>query len=75
MSKTNIVVAEYPVKNGKHNLAEVYDDKSNKLPFHWRTIVNEAFNDVEDDEGYNANQRKYVFRDLYAKSKEDSLKE
>ncbi|WP_449240430.1 T9SS outer membrane translocon Sov/SprA [Croceivirga lutea] len=31
--------------------------------------------DVEDDEGYNANQRKYVFRDLYAKTKAASLQE
>ena len=31
--------------------------------------------DVENDEGYNANQRKYVFRDLYAKTKAASLQE
>ena len=31
--------------------------------------------DVEDDVGYNANQQKYVFRDLYAKTKAASLQE
>ncbi len=29
--------------------------------------------DVEDDQGYNANQRRYVFRNMYAKTKAASL--
>lgn len=42
------------------------------------TLLNNGSNagyDVEDDQGYNPNQERYVFRDMYAKTKAASLQE
>lgn len=39
-----------------------------------RSTMGEEY-DVEDDQGYNANQQRYVFRNMYAKTKAASLQD